>query len=185
MAALSPWLVKAWIGSVGEKFGTQRSSAETGSLKKDLKVRERLDVKGILELFQVGFRGQELRCRSGRVRIGAREDDGVAGAAGIRQVRDDAVSNKGVGVVGHFVARLLSGFGVKVANKCDRSLVVEVGDEVHLVIEEVNPWVRLLAADQNDVVAFNCIGRVIAREGEVERSEERRVGKECRSRWSP
>ena len=48
---------------------------------------------------------------------------------------------------------------------------------------------RLLYALDKSHVATNLVNRnyegVIANQGDTVRSEERRVGKECRSRWSP
>ena len=50
-------------------------------------------------------------------------------------------------------------------------------------LAEVEKKRRLLEKKQNDVRTDQADGLIQAREDE--RSEERRVGKECRSRWSP
>src|ERR1039457_7734983 len=66
---------------------------------------------------------------------------------------------------------------------CD--LYAPVGTEV-LAVEDgeviAGPY---LFYDVVDAVEIRHASGVIVRYGEVNRSEERRVGKECRSRWSP
>ena len=44
---------------------------------------------------------------------------------------------------------------------------------------------RKLGLPANEQVALRKTLRELERAGEIDRSEERRVGKECRSRWSP
>ena len=48
--------------------------------------------------------------------------------------------------------------------------VLVLGDEIHHAYSHLN---------------FNDTRKTLVMDQEVERSEERRVGKECRSRWSP
>ena len=64
---------------------------------------------------------------------------------------------------------------MKLKNTCNK--IISVGEVVILPGETK----EVTGYDDNDVLAFHIARRDLA----VVRSEERRVGKECRSRWSP
>src|SRR5688572_33292159 len=57
---------------------------------------------------------------------------------------------------------------------------------VREVAEQAGKWVAVLGDLQGPKIRIDRFveGKVFLNEGEI-RSEERRVGKECRSRWSP
>ena len=63
------------------------------------------------------------------------------------------------------------------------SVVVE-GNLIGVVVKS---WCRsLMGSEENHDVYVRSYNRILNYpESEMERSEERRVGKECRSRWSP
>src|SRR5258708_6436607 len=51
------------------------------------------------------------------------------------------------------------------------------------VLEENHPWAKWFVGGELNL-SYNCLDRH-AQTARKNRSEERRVGKECRSRWSP
>ena len=63
---------------------------------------------------------------------------------------------------------------------------VELAREIAADLVVIGPESAVAAglADAAEAAGFPCFGPT-AEAGQLERSEERRVGKECRSRWSP
>src|SRR5260370_42654482 len=60
-----------------------------------------------------------------------------------------------------------------------------IGRSIYAALQQQSPVVRI---EEVIVVASGCTDRtvpIVAKIALQERSEERRVGKECRSRWSP
>src|ERR1051326_9552010 len=66
-----------------------------------------------------------------------------------------------------------------------RERAVEVGDDVSGAAEGAIPDGAANVGEVRNIQLVRKIGRRIAIGTRVVRSEERRVGKECRSRWSP
>src|SRR3712207_9113901 len=75
--------------------------------------------------------------------------------------------------------------GLVVSDKMDKTIVVEVEDRVKhgLYGKVIRRTSKLKAHDEQQVAGIG--DRVQIMETRPTRSEERRVGKECRSRWSP
>ena len=70
--------------------------------------------------------------------------------------------------------------------KMERPGLVKAGDAVH--VSEKKTALNYSYIIEPAVAMSGCFKvneRIQSRDGIVKRSEERRVGKECRSRWSP
>src|SRR5256886_16662258 len=79
---------------------------------------------------------------------------------------------------------LAEGAGVSPADRPPLLRLLALTSEVPpLVVVEAPLWIGLLASFQ--VRFASSSGRVVSLGRHLRRSEERRVGKECRSRWSP
>ena len=63
---------------------------------------------------------------------------------------------------------------------------VKKADAVKKIAEEENLPLKVIELDgDNEDSVENAIKSIIDEKQRIDRSEERRVGKECRSRWSP
>ena len=125
---------------------------------------------------------RELLCRLARrhqdrqVRVADVEHFTLPKALSVRRTQRPLVV--GAGCAGLFCALALAEAGIE-------PLLVERGRDAARRTADVERFIRTGALDPESNIQFGLGGAGSFSDGKLLRSEERRVGKECRSRWSP